>query len=186
MIRPLRFSITQIVLAGCITLLLGSLFAGQPSVLRPNIVHAATVGIDVINYDYQPNPLTINVGDTVTWTNASGSIHNVVSGANETSDGLFASGDMVPNNPANRTFSRTFTQAGTYSYFCSHHGGMFASIIVQGGPTATSTATSTATATATATATPTGTQTTATPTATATQTPVAPNLPYRIYLPAIS
>ena len=53
-----------------IKLLICSLF-----LLGANI-NAAEYNIDSGNYYYSPSSLTINVGDTVTWTNVDG-FHNV-------------------------------------------------------------------------------------------------------------
>ena len=70
---------------------------------------------------FTPSSLTITVGDTVTWTNTSGS-HNV--------DGRTAT---YPANPASFysgtasgslwTYSYTFTVAGSYTYDCTPHVG---------------------------------------------------------------
>jgi len=78
---------------------------------------------------FSPDSLTINVGDTVRWTNASG-FHNV----NGTST-------FFPNNPesfgnaisSNWTFTHHFTVTGTYDYQCDAHYsmGMTGVIIVQ-------------------------------------------------------
>ena len=73
---------------------------------------------------FSPKTLTIQVGDTVTWTNAGG-FHNV-----DATDGSFRNG-----NPSSSTwtFSHTFTAAGTVNYQCDTHVamGMTGSITVQ-------------------------------------------------------
>ncbi len=87
---------------------------------------------------YSPAQLTINAGDTVTFTNAGG-FHNVVSDTN-----LFrcaAGCDGVGSgsgNPTSAPFSVTvpFNTAGSFGYYCEVHGtpgsGMFGRITVQG------------------------------------------------------
>jgi plastocyanin len=85
--------------------------------------HNVTVGPDTA---FHPSTLTINAGDTVTWTN-SGGHHNV-----HADDGSF--GNSLSSGAW--TFTRTFPSAGTVGYHCQEHGspsfGMFGTIIVEG------------------------------------------------------
>jgi plastocyanin len=87
----------------------------------------ATVTVTVANFSFSPDPITINVGDTVVWVRAEGA-HNVVS-----DDGVtFNSG---PVSSSWTTFSHTFTAAGTFGYYCAAHGapggvGMAGTVIV--------------------------------------------------------
>jgi nitrite reductase (NO-forming) len=80
---------------------------------------------------FQPNPVEVSVGDTVTWTNDDTQPHTVVSGANAQPSGEF---DSSPNfNPLiapQQTFEHTFTQAGEYPYYCSLHPNMVGSVSV--------------------------------------------------------
>ena len=71
--------------------------------------------------DFSPEELTINVGDTVTWTNDDDSPHTVTA-----DDGQFDSGNMGEG----ATWSFTFTEAGTYDYKCNYHSSMTATITV--------------------------------------------------------
>ncbi|HVT16614.1 MAG TPA: Calx-beta domain-containing protein [Thermoanaerobaculia bacterium] len=72
---------------------------------------------------FVPQDLTINVGDSVTWTNSSGITHNVAA-----DDGSFrcangCDGQGGDGTPAgNWTFTRVFNQAGTVAYHCQVHG----------------------------------------------------------------
>ena len=75
---------------------------------------------------YQPNPLQINVGDTVTWTNDDLQPHTVTSGEDATPDGRLDSSIMAPG----ATFSHTFTEAGEYPYFCLLHPNMVGTVSV--------------------------------------------------------
>lgn len=80
---------------------------------------------------YSPNPITINVGDTVTWTNDDSELHTVTSGTNATSDGKFdSSPDYDPLMLPGATFSHTFTEAGEYPYYCALHPDMAGTVIV--------------------------------------------------------
>ncbi len=85
--------------------------------------------VDVVNFAFQPDPLTIRVGDTVTWVRQSG-FHNVVA-----DDGSFTSGLA---SSSWTTYSHTFTSVGTFRYYCEIHGGpggvgMSGTIIVETG-----------------------------------------------------
>ena len=71
--------------------------------------------------DFLPEDLTINVGDTVTWTNDDDSSHTVTA-----EDGQFHSENMEEE----ATWSYTFTETGTYDYGCNYHGGMEGSVSV--------------------------------------------------------
>jgi plastocyanin len=80
---------------------------------------------------FQPNPVQINVGDTVTWTNDDTQPHTVTAGAIAQPSGEF---DSSPNfNPLispQQTFSHTFTQAGQYPYYCALHPNMVGTVNV--------------------------------------------------------
>src|SRR5215210_4548427 len=75
---------------------------------------------------YQPNPLQVSTGATVTWTNEDAQPHTATSGANGTPDGRFDSNILAPA----ATFDFTFTEAGDYPYFCILHPNMVGSVTV--------------------------------------------------------
>jgi plastocyanin len=66
---------------------------------------------------FQPNPIQVSVGSTVTWTNDDSQPHTATSGQDATPDGRFDSSIMAPD----ATFEYTFTEAGEYPYFCLLH-----------------------------------------------------------------
>jgi plastocyanin len=72
---------------------------------------AATVTVDIINYAYTPDPITINVNDTVNWI-WEGDFHSTTA-----VDGLWDSG--VYNT--GYSYSYTFTSAGSFPYYCTIH-----------------------------------------------------------------
>tara|TARA_B100000683_G_scaffold57964_2_gene55770 strand:+ start:477 stop:3458 length:2982 start_codon:yes stop_codon:yes gene_type:complete len=78
--------------------------------------------IDIQGFAYSPSSITINVGDTIVWTNYDSASHTVTS-----NDGTFDSGGISTGS----TFSFTFTNAGTFNYFCSPHPNMTGSVTVQ-------------------------------------------------------
>jgi plastocyanin len=81
---------------------------------------------------FQPNPVQVSVGDTVTWTNDDTQPHTVTSGQNGQPDGKF---DSSPNfNPLmapGATFSHTFTEPGKYPYYCALHPNQVGTMIVE-------------------------------------------------------
>lgn len=59
------------------------------------------------------NPLSVGAGTMVTWINNDTTNHSIASTA-----GVFGSGPLAPG----QSFSQTFTQIGTFDYFCGIHG----------------------------------------------------------------
>jgi plastocyanin len=70
---------------------------------------------------YIPATITVAAGTTITWTNKDAVAHTVTSNS-----GLFSSGSLAPNG----TYSHQFSTAGTYSYYCSVHPSMTATVII--------------------------------------------------------
>ena len=83
---------------------------------------------------FGPTPLTINAGDSVTFTNLGGAAHNVHADDNSfrCASGCDDSGGSGNPSAANWTFTRTFPTAGTIAYHCDVHAsmGMTGSIVV--------------------------------------------------------
>ena len=77
--------------------------------------------VEIENFAFGPDSITVTVGTNVTWTNMDESGHTVTS-----DDGDFDSGDLWQND----TFSFTFETAGTYAYHCTPHPGMTGTITV--------------------------------------------------------
>lgn len=71
---------------------------------------------------YNPDPLTISAGTTVTWTNSDSTPHTAVSDT-----GVFTSG--IINGGGNYSF--TFQSKGTFTYHCSLHPNMVGTVVVQ-------------------------------------------------------
>src|ERR1051326_610970 len=77
---------------------------------------------------YQPNPIEINVGETIIWTNNDLTIHTVTEGnpsTNVPTNG-FDSGLLSPDE----TFKHVFDKAGTIQYHCILHPTMIGSVII--------------------------------------------------------
>jgi plastocyanin len=70
---------------------------------------------------YLPTNLTVKAGTTVTWVNHDAAAHTVTS-----MNGAFDSGNMA----VGAMYTFTFTQPGTYSYYCTYHTWMKGTIVV--------------------------------------------------------
>jgi plastocyanin len=130
---------------------------------------------------FTPDKLTISVGDTVRWTWFSNN-HSVTSGDPCTANGEFCSPDNMNCDQGilstnGTVYEFTFTQAGSFSYFCAAHclSGMTGVVNVAAGPTPTPTPTPTATPSPSAT--PSVTPPPPTPTATPTASPTPSGRP---------
>jgi len=74
-----------------------------------------------------PSVVTVDVGETVTWSNVDTAAHTVTSGtAADGPDGIFDSSLFM----AGTTFEVTFDEAGTFEYFCMVHPWMAGQVIV--------------------------------------------------------
>lgn len=115
--------------------------ASQP---MPNAA-AGAAGVRMIDLKYSPATLTVGVGTLVTWTNDDAMGHTVT----PTDEAQWGTEGSDPD-PAKwlqegESWSFTFTQPGTYKYYCIPHAskgtdgeyrGMVGSIVVQGEGTA--------------------------------------------------
>ena len=75
-------------------------------------------------FGFNPSSMTVKSGTTVTWTDNTNAPHTVTSDAG---DPASFNGPLMHNGA---TFSFTFTTPGTYSYHCSVHPYMTATITV--------------------------------------------------------
>jgi plastocyanin len=102
---------------------LGLLLAGSPKVAA-NTQQLATTEVKIDNFSFGPGTLTVAVGTTVTWTNRDDIPHTIVS----TDDPKAFKSKVLDTD---EKFSFTFSNAGTYPYFCSIHPKMTGKVIVQ-------------------------------------------------------
>jgi len=88
---------------------------------------AETKNVAIKDFAFEPKTISINVGDTITWTNEGPSPHTVTADAADS----FDSGNLDKG----ATYSETFDEVGTFAYYCKYHGskggtGMAGSIVV--------------------------------------------------------
>ncbi len=73
---------------------------------------AATTSVTISDFRFGPASITVNVGDTVRWTNDGPTGHSATSSSGGFDTGILAKG---------ASGSATFDTAGTYSYICTPH-----------------------------------------------------------------
>lgn len=96
--------------------------SGTPAAAGDTAESADEVAVEIVNYTF-PEQLEVAVGTTVTWTNMDSDPHTVTSNPN---GDAFQSGTLREGE----TFSFTFTEAGTYEYFCEFHAEMEGTVVV--------------------------------------------------------
>ncbi|MGE5334243.1 MAG: cupredoxin family copper-binding protein [Nitrososphaerota archaeon] len=92
---------------------------------QQNAANATPVSGDVVaieDFAFQPANLQVKVGTTVTWTNKDTAPHTVTfNDSSLKSSGILRQGD---------TYTYTFTQTGTFAYYCDLHHYMTAQVVV--------------------------------------------------------
>lgn len=106
-----------------------SAFADHMKADVRNAIGSSTPGCETTNSCFEPYETIIDVGGEVTWHNEDTAAHTVTSGdiKGEGPDGIFDSSLLGPG----KTFSHTFTEAGTFKYFCMVHPWMAGVVTVQ-------------------------------------------------------
>jgi plastocyanin len=116
-----------VMLAGC-----GGTAAAQQSAAAPTPMAAmtatvpagppvATTAVAIRNFAFNPPVITVPVGATVTWTNDDIEQHTA------TADDKSFNSDAIDNG---KSFTFTFTKAGTFRYSCLIHPEMVGQVIV--------------------------------------------------------
>ena len=82
----------------------------------------ANTTVQMSGLQFVPRNVTVNVGDTVTWTNTERTTHDSVSGSAGTPDGTWNSNTQFGRlMRQGESFSFTFSAGGSYSYYCTPH-----------------------------------------------------------------
>jgi plastocyanin len=83
---------------------------------------------------YDPNPVKVKSGDTVTWTNDDSQAHTVTSGTDSSDPNMEKEFDSSPGLntllSTHQTFSHKFTTTGEFPYFCQLHPTMVGKVVV--------------------------------------------------------
>src|SRR5262245_23549859 len=91
----------------------------------PSALSATTKNVDITAAGFTPKTVTIDFGDTVTWTNKDSGSHQVLA------DQL-----AFPTSPVlaqNQTYSFTFTKSGSFGYRDALHTNRRGTVVVRGG-----------------------------------------------------
>ena len=86
-------------------------------------VFAADRNVAISGFRFTPRTITVNVGDTVTWTNRDGQIHTATAGT------AWDTGDLANGESTSIAMDR----AGTFDYICAVHPTMTGTVVVQAG-----------------------------------------------------
>ena len=126
--HPITFIIPALLLAGC------GMSGPAHDAASPDAGASVTMGFG----SYEPETVHVKAGQTVEFRNTAVITHSVTDDAKLAKDATdavvpagatpFNSGDIAPG----QIYTQTFTQPGTYTYFCTHHedDGMVAQVIV--------------------------------------------------------
>jgi plastocyanin len=99
---------------------------GGGGTTQPTTPQPAGNNVTLQNFAFNPQNITIAVGDSVTWINKDSTNHTV------TGDKVGSGDDFDSGSFGNGAeFTHTFTQAGTYPYHCSIHTNMKGTVTVQ-------------------------------------------------------
>ncbi|HEY1293596.1 MAG TPA: plastocyanin/azurin family copper-binding protein [Chloroflexota bacterium] len=80
--------------------------------------------VEVVDYGFSPEQLTLRLGASVTWTNDGNDGHDVTGSG---PGGDWRSGPLAPSE----RYTRAFNLTGTYDYVCTIHPEMHGRIFVQ-------------------------------------------------------
>jgi len=102
----------------------GTMQQSNPSQRQTQTVSSPAIAqnaVTIQNMTFSPATLSVKVGDKVTWINEDSIGHSATADDNSFDTGVIAQGQSV---------SATFSKVGTYTYHCSVHPNMKATIIV--------------------------------------------------------
>jgi plastocyanin len=112
--------VTAALVAGCTGFSTSHRATAEESRGRNNLITVQT-------FQFRPTPIEVKAGTRVTWTNQDDILHTVTSGAPDRRDQRFESA----LGGKGTSYSFTFTQAGTYPYFCDRHQSMRGEVLVR-------------------------------------------------------
>lgn len=87
-----------------------------------DVGESVEIFVDIVDFAFSSEVLSVNVGDTVTWVNSDSTKHSVTSDSGSELDSvLLAKGE---------SYSHTFNEVGTFDYHCTPHPYMTGVIVV--------------------------------------------------------
>src|SRR5829696_1530859 len=115
--------LTSIIIGGVI--IIGQVLENDPNTRSEIRQWLGAGGGESGQNSYNPNPIEIKVGDTMTWINSDSSPHTVTSSSNDGS--ITFDSDVLRRG---ETFSFTFDKEGQYPYSCTLHPSMVGTVVV--------------------------------------------------------
>ena len=94
---------------------------GSQAPQTPVVADATRVTVEIRNYDFFPRELTVTAGTAVTWTNRDSVPHDATAESDGWGTGILDQGESG---------TITFDSSGTYSYVCTIHPNMKATLTV--------------------------------------------------------
>ncbi|MGB7636821.1 MAG: plastocyanin/azurin family copper-binding protein, partial [Nitrososphaeraceae archaeon] len=132
MTKPVFYIIGLLILSFGLAVILASIHSQQSSVHAQSVASVSIVkgsSSPSIAKPYDPSPVTIKPGTSVTWTNNDSTLHTVSSGLPEQGavGTLFDSSLIAPG----KTFTHAFDKAGSFDYSCTLHPFMRGQVVVK-------------------------------------------------------
>jgi plastocyanin len=93
---------------------------------HPRATAAADTNVTIRDFEFAPGSVTIDAGDTVTWTNEGPTPHSATADDGSFDTRVYGEG---------RSRSHTFENAGTFDYFCTPHPNMRGTVTVRAAST---------------------------------------------------
>lgn len=95
--------------------------SGKANAAPPSGEAARAEKVEIVDFAYDPDPVTVQVGGKVTWLNQDSAPHTATA-----EDGSFDTGTLEEG----KLKSESFKQAGTYDYICEIHPDMHGTVEV--------------------------------------------------------
>ena len=96
--------------------------AAAPTTTTPTAAAESTDKVDIADFAFDPETISVNSGTEVTWRNSDDATHTATA-----DDGSFDTGDLDRGDAK----SVTFDKAGSFTYYCRFHPFMKATVEVQ-------------------------------------------------------
>ena len=101
----------------------GMAMEGTPTGVEGCPPASGAVAVEIQDFAYHPDPVTVSVGTEVTWTNRDTVPHTATAQGRD----VLQSGTIDPD----ASYETTFDTAGTYEYFCEFHPNMHGTLVVE-------------------------------------------------------
>ena len=109
---------------------LGAACGGDDEPAAADAAPGGTATVTIKTFDFQPDPLTVAAGTSITFENTDAIDHTVTAGTREAPTPDVFDGQLPEQGT---TFELTLDEPGTYDYFCEIHPGpgMTGQIVVE-------------------------------------------------------